>query len=186
MSWDTFIASTKHKPPHELLVRARQLVSAGRALDLGAGGLRDTRYLASEGFSVTAVDADTSFLNSPHESDVTLVNGRVEDFNLKPRSYILINAQYVLPFVSGLPEVVGRIHDALVPGGVFTGQLFGANDSWNDGTKEHVMFHTTEQAHELLSGFDIVHFEEREWDGKTALGVPKHWHIYEFILRRAG
>lgn len=32
--------------------------------------------------------------------------------------------------------------------------------------------------------FDIIHFNEVEKDGKTALGNMKHWHIYNVIAKK--
>ena len=54
--WGRFYTYTKDSPPWPLLVRAASLVPRnGRALDLGAGAGRDTRYLLEQGFRVTAV-----------------------------------------------------------------------------------------------------------------------------------
>jgi hypothetical protein len=36
----------------------------------------------------------------------------------------------------------------------------------------------------LIAGLELERFEEREWDGETALGEPKHWHIFEVVARR--
>jgi len=37
---------------------------------------------------------------------------------------------------------------------------------------------------ELFKNFDIIHFKEIEEDKKTALGVMKHWHIYDVIAKK--
>ena len=37
---------------------------------------------------------------------------------------------------------------------------------------------------ELLKNFDIINFKEKEEDKKTALGVKKHWHIYDVIAKK--
>lgn len=37
---------------------------------------------------------------------------------------------------------------------------------------------------ELFKDFDIIHFKEIEEDKKTALGVEKHWHIYDVIAKK--
>jgi hypothetical protein len=31
---------------------------------------------------------------------------------------------------------------------------------------------------------DIVLFDEKEFDGKTADGSPKHWHVFDIIARK--
>ena len=37
---------------------------------------------------------------------------------------------------------------------------------------------------ELFKNFDIINFKEKEEDKKTALGVKKHWHIYDVIAKK--
>ena len=59
IDWETFYSLTKDSPPWPSLVRVVSLLpQKGRALDLGAGAGRDTRYLLEQGFQVTAVDRD--------------------------------------------------------------------------------------------------------------------------------
>jgi hypothetical protein len=45
-------------------------------------------------------------------------------------------------------------------------------------------FHTKEQAEGLFSDFSIIVFEEKERNGKTANGQPKHWHLFNVIARK--
>jgi hypothetical protein len=47
-----------------------------------------------------------------------------------------------------------RIGQALAPGGVFAGQLFGIRDSWADDPD--MTFHTRRQVEVLLDGLDIL------------------------------
>ena len=72
-----------------------------------------------------------------------------------------------------------RIVDALRPGGRFCGQLFGDRDEW--ATEDDMTFQTREEAECLLSGFELERFDEVEEDGKTALGQPKHWHMFNIV-----
>lgn len=68
--------------------------------------------------------------------------------------------------------------------GYFTGNFFGLNDSWTKIEKEMV-FLSKEQILDLFKDFfEILHFNEFENDGKTALGKMKHWHIYNVIAKR--
>jgi len=71
----------------------------GRALDLGAGAGRDTRYLLQQGFHVTAVDNDpqaVAMLRSFPEEKLQVVQAAFEDVAFE--TYDLINAQFALPF----------------------------------------------------------------------------------------
>ena len=36
----------------------------------------------------------------------------------------------------------------------------------------------------LFSSFEIINFKEVEKNGKTALGVEKHWHVFNVIAKK--
>jgi tellurite methyltransferase len=184
--WETFYSLTKDRPPWPLLVRAASLLPRkGRALDLGAGAGRDTRYLLEQGFQVTAVDSDphaVAMLKSLQEGDLRVVQATFEEFAFE--TYDLINAHFALPFVSPrrFREVFKRVKRALKPGGMFVGQFFGIHDQWN--TPEHeITFLTREQAEEVLQDLDILELNEEEVDGHVADGSSKHWHTFHIIAR---
>lgn len=186
-NWEEFYQLTKTNPPWPRLVRAVSLLGhAGEALDLGCGGGRDTRYLVAQGFEVTAVDSEAASLAAladlPRER-LHLVQSTFEDFSFM--SYDLINAHFALPFTqkAQFSAVFARLKATLKPGGVFVGQFFGINDTWN--TPETTMtFLTQEQAHAELAGLEIVEFEEEDQDGTTARGEAKHWHVYHIVARQ--
>ena len=188
LNWEEFCGITKNNPPWPRLVRAVSLLGhTGEALDLGSGGGRDTRYLLAQGFQVTAVDNEAASLAAladlPRER-LRLVQSTFEDFSFT--SYDLINAHFALPFTKKeqFSAVFARLKAALKPGGVFVGQFFGVNDTWN--TPETTMtFLTHEQAHAQLADLEIVEFEEEDKDGMTARGDAKHWHVYHIIAHRA-
>lgn len=186
LNWEEFSHITKNNPPWPRLVRAVSLLGhTGEALDLGCGGGRDTRYLLAHGFQVTAVDNEAASLAAladlPREH-LHLVQSTFEDFSFT--SYDLINAHFALPFTQKeqFSAVFARLKAALKPGGIFVGQFFGINDTWN--TPETTMtFFTREQAHTQLAGLEIVEFEEEDRDGTTARGDAKHWHVYHIVAR---
>lgn len=185
--WETFYRFTNDSPPWPLIVRAVSLLPhKGRALDLGAGAGRDTRYLVQQGFQVTAVDSDphaVDILRSFQEGNVQVVQASFEEFAFE--TYDLINAQFALPFVPQrwFREVFARVKRALNPGGMFVGQFFGIHDQWN--TPEHDMtFLTREQAEAFLQDLDIIELKEEDMDGHTADGSPKHWHTFHIIARK--
>src|SRR5260370_30475863 len=86
--WETFYRFTNDSPPWPLIVRAVSLLPhKGRALDLGAGAGRDTRYLVQQGFQVTAVDSDphaVDILRSFQEGNVQVVQASFEDLRSRP------------------------------------------------------------------------------------------------------
>lgn len=187
--WARFYDFTKGSPPWPLLVRAASLApSKGRALDLGAGAGRDTRYLLEQGFQVTAVDAEprsVALLSALPQTRLRVVQSSFEDFTFDVAAYDLISAQFALPFIprDRFADVFARLKAALVPGGVFAGQFFGVNDEWNTPERD-MTFLTRAEAEALLSDLETVELSEEDADGHTADGSPKHWHIFHILARR--
>jgi len=185
--WGRFYGFTKDSPPWPLLVRAASLgPRSGRALDLGAGAGRDTRYLLEQGFEVTAVDAEprsVALLSALPQSRLSIVQSSFEDFAFA--TYDLISAQFALPFIprDRFTDVFARLKAALAPGGVFAGQFFGVHDQWN--TPERAMtFLTRAEAEALLGDLETIEFTEEDADGRIADGSPKHWHVFHILVRR--
>ena len=67
-------------------------------------------------------------------------------------------------------------------GGWFAGHFFGVRDEWVGSTD--MTFHTASQVKALLRAFEVEFFEEKEWDGKTASGKGKHWHVLSVVARK--
>jgi tellurite methyltransferase len=44
-----------------------------------------------------------------------------------------------------------------------------------------VSFQTRQDAEELVRGLDVEHFDEVEEEGETAVGDPKHWHLFHVV-----
>jgi tellurite methyltransferase len=178
--FDRFLEKHKDAEPREYLVRAIEHIKhRGTALDIGAGTLRDTKLLLSEGFEkVIAIDAHerlqqfSSAIDNP-KLETHIV--RFNDFTYEPGAYDLVNAQYSLPFMrktlfeGKIKEIIASIK----PDGVFVGTFFGLNDQTNTPEYKLDLFHTEEQIREIFSGFTILELYEKErevgssCDGKT-------------------
>ena len=69
--------------------------------------------------------------------------------------------------------VFAALLGSVKPAGLFTGQLFGLNDSWN--TPESGMnFHSRSDVEQLLRGWTVLDLTEEDRPGKTKLGEDKH------------
>jgi len=185
--------------PHEALLFALERfdVEAGAddgerfAVDLGCGPGRDTAELLRRGWRVLAVDAEAEAiqrllrrgdLGSGGAARLTTQVARFEDARWPEAD--LINSSYALTFCppNQFAAVWHRIVASLRPGGRFSGQLFGDRDGW--ATEPDMSFQTRKDAEALLRGLEVEHFDEVEEDGETAVGDPKHWHLFHVVARK--
>lgn len=123
--WKTHLALTKEAPPSKLLLRALEYVTCNdKAIDIGAGSLRDTRLLLEKGFSVVALDREETLKEYAADLDpakVSTVVGDVAGYEFGDGLYDLVNAMYMLPFVApdNFLNVVTRIKKSLKRGWSF-------------------------------------------------------------------
>lgn len=190
--WGGYHARGRERGPRSLLLRACDLLGAGggrTAVDLGCGSGTDTLALLERGWAVTAVDRDEAGLGLlrkrvPEESagQLTITCGGFADVELPTAA--LVHAGFSLPFCApdDFAVVWKGIREALQPGGVFAGQLFGPRDSWAGSLR--MSFHCAEQVRELLDGAEVLHLGESEWDGASASGA-KHWHVFDVMFRQS-
>jgi tellurite methyltransferase len=187
--WAKFYSHTRERPPWPRMIRAASLVTGGkRALDLGCGAGRDTRYLLQQGFQVTAMDADANampILATFPQERLRAVQSSFVDFAFE--HYDLINAHFSLPFLprEQFYAVFEKVQQALNPGGIFVGQFFGVHDQWNTPERAGtITFLTREEALQALEGLEVIEFEEEDVDSVVADGSPKHWHVFHIIARQ--
>lgn len=186
-NWEQYYKNTEERPPRKLLVEAMPHVSEKDfALDLGAGALKDSKYLIDNGFNkVIAVDSEKTVAEqNPENNNIEVVIASFESFSFPQNKFDLVNAQYSLPFTSRdkFYDVFRSTIDSLKENGIFVGQFFGEKDDWNKNTK--MTFLTKEEIDKLFDDMEIINLEEKESDGKTAAGEDKHWHIFDFIVKK--
>lgn len=192
--WNEYYAATETRPPRETLLKALECVPRdGRAIDLGCGCGHDTIAMLEHGLRVTAIDAtQEATARTVRAAQQQHLNERLQTFTrpferVEFGTYHLINASFSLPFCAfqEFPALWGRIRAALLPGGVFSGQLFGDHDQWvKEPTHNVQVFLSRAQVDELTAGLERLHFEEFEGDGKTATGKPRYWHVFHMVLRQ--
>ncbi|MFN8484507.1 MAG: class I SAM-dependent methyltransferase [Anaerolineae bacterium] len=195
--WVRFYKASEGTPAWPALVTTLEHVEAetpgieGRfVIDLGCGAGRDTLELLRRGWRVLAIDKQPEAIEHIERATPPELRGRLEgrvaafeEITALPEAD-LINAAFALPFCR--PEHFAALWAAIVaalpPGARFVGQLFGDRDEYaGDPT---MTFQTAQQVQELLSPFEIEHLKEREEDGKTRLGEPKHWHVFSIVARK--
>jgi SAM-dependent methyltransferase len=191
--WAGYYAWSSGREPRPLLLAAcqEQGDGAGRmAIDLGCGEGTDVLELLDRGWTVTAVDAEPAGLASLRArvpaaaaERIQIVCGSFARVDV-PRA-CLIHAGFSLPFCppAEFPAAWAHIRRALMPGGIFAGQLFGTRDSWADDPG--MTFHTRQGVQALLVGLQIVRLDETERDGQAFSG-PKHWHTFDVLARNPG
>lgn len=184
----SYYENTHNAPPSDLLKQALKSIKSDTktALDLGCGAGRDTRLLLDKDFTVTAIDIDQNaakyMRKLPHQDRLHFVCGSFGNFQFQ--KYDLINARYSLPFSppGAFPEVFEKIKTALVPGGIFIGQLFGVEDEWNT-LDSNMTFHDLDEAKSLLADLKVLVLKETNEAMQLADGTTKHCHVFNIIAQ---
>lgn len=193
--WTTFFDNVVDPPMRVTLERALAHLGRGdgrQAVDLGCGTGNDTVHMLKAGFKVLAIDQSAEGLkrlenreNLPHPENLDTCQARFQDLDL-PQHCDFINASLALPFCppEDLQTLWQKIFDALKPGGIFAGHLFGVDDSWNHKVLD-MSFFSRAEVEEMIKPFSqTLFFKEDEYDGRDAHGRPKHWHGFSLVLQK--
>lgn len=185
----SYITLRSLPPPNPLLVELLEQaqLSGGRALDVGAGPLGDTRLLLARGYKVDAVDPDPAFPAAAEKIDdarLCAVHTDIRRFCVPARTYDLIVSFHVLPFlpVPDLPVVARSLARGLRAGGVLCCTMFGPRDSWARYRRRSLTFLTEPEFLGLFGHLRAAYHGEREYDGRDATGRLKHWHVLAAVL----
>ena len=192
--WTDFLEATTSRGPLEYFHSAMAFVDghkgAGRqAIDLGCGGGADTRLLLARGWRVFAVDAEPRALllleeatPEHHRDRLDIAIGQFHEVDLPQAD--LVYAQFSLPFAGGhVDESVDKALAAIVPGGAFVGQFFGANDDWADDAG--VAWADRAWVDRTFSDFTELDVDERDHRGPYGThGATKRWHFFHVRARR--
>lgn len=156
----------------------------GEALDLGAGNLRDSTFLLSQGFeSVTAVDWMP--MPEPPEGVVTR-REKLQDYVPLPNTYDFACCVNVLFFLKPdeTARTIARTYNGLKDGGIFVLNLLGDLDEWVVHRKSGTYGYSFKEIEALFSGLDVIASRHARFKGRTALGSSKDWDIWERIIRK--
>lgn len=187
--WSAYYDATRDGDHFKLLDDALALHEGDSfaALDVGAGALRNTRFLLARGYQVDALDSspllarEAERLNDPR---VSAYNQAYDNFTYPADHYGLIVAASALTF--NPPQtfwvVLRNLRDSLAPGGVLCANFSGRRDEWaGDPSKSFV---TAEELQAAFDGMRIVVCDEWECDTKMAVGGTKHSHIVDIIVQK--
>ncbi len=188
INWEAYFRAMPAMPVHPLLERSEPYLTGGMAVDLGCGAGQAAAFLTGHGYRVLAVDNDPRAIALTQDRceglPVELLEKDIRELDM-PRCE-LVHCGFVLFFLSPeeSQEVLARVCAAILPGGVFIGQFLGPNDTWVGDADQPLTSHSKAEIELLLTGFEFLHFEEVERDGKTAWGEHKHWHVTHVIAKR--
>tara|TARA_Y100001951_G_scaffold3235_1_gene2197 strand:- start:609 stop:1181 length:573 start_codon:yes stop_codon:yes gene_type:complete len=188
---DRFLEATQGAPEHPSLRKVLDLWRGppGQALDLGCGAGRDSLALLRAGWEVVAIDQSADALEvlrvQAGPSLSSKLTTRCQPFEDETSLQIadLVNASFALPFCKpqAFNDLWARITQCLRQDGLFAGHFFGPHDSW--AAKDYTI-HSREQLLRQFESWTLLELNEFEFDGKTAVGHSKHWHLFEVIARR--
>jgi tellurite methyltransferase len=179
---------TKHQRSLEGAVRNYVSKQTGEALDIGAGNLRDTKYLLQEGFRVTAVDPEPASEERARElsnENLTFIKEKIGGVELPRERFDIVSAQGILFHFpkERLELVIKQISTSLVKDGILSANFLGPNDSWNTPTS-NAAFLDKDQLALLLHDFEILQLNEKEEDKESGIDTLKHWHWMQVIARK--
>ena len=193
--WLAYFKATENDPPKKTTLAAVDYFKANHihpriAIDLGCGDGHETVFILDQAEQVHAIDQSKegltrlkARLTPAQASRVTVQRVSFERVDF-PGEADWINASFSLPFCppDHFNEFWTKLVAALKTGGILSGQLFGDRATWKDRPLITTLPLKTVQA--LLEPFDILTFEETEYDGRIATGAQNHWHVFHFVARK--
>lgn len=160
----------------------------GKAIDLGCGTGRDSKFLLKNGWNVTAVDSNNvekffENLTSDEKSRFKFVQNTFEEFLFVPCDLVVANYSIWFCDKDYFKNLWEDIIKNLRKDGYFVGTFLGPNDSW---AKEMTRYsvHSKNNVEALFEDFEIIFFKEVDADGTTATGKNKHWNTFTVIAKK--
>lgn len=195
--WMDYNAGQGARDVRPLLLDALALTGPGdgrRAVDLGCGLGRETDALLRAGWRVHAVDfapnTEENLRATTREADRERLTVQVRGFaelDALPAAE-LVYAGFSIPYVprAVFDRLIGVVRSAVLPGGLFAANLLGVRDGYRAEHAEEFTFLEEDEVRSLLfPGWEIVHLDIEDYDGKAYSG-PHHWHLFHLIVRRPG
>jgi SAM-dependent methyltransferase len=186
--WREYYAQALRRRHAVRTEQAVELNSSGfkSAIDCGCGSGSDIHYLSQQGYRVNGFDNNADAIEICRErfgNDVMvdIACCSFEDYDYSDCGLVLAHSSLFFSDSERFPETWKKMIRALQPGGVFSGDFMGPKDDWVSSPRHQINAMTEQQVKGLFEQFDLVHFNERDEPGQTALGYPKHWHIFSVL-----
>ncbi|WP_294957005.1 methyltransferase domain-containing protein [Sulfurovum sp.] len=159
--WDAkYISNPIPDKPVAFITQYAKSAAGSQALDIACGMGRNSKYLASEGFEVDALDISSVAIESlrgirhiyPKEVDLDVCEFPVETYDLIICTYFLKRALF--------PQII----KALKPGGIFLYQTFVYHpDNERNPSNRSFLLEEGELEAAFAHDLDIIHLREY-WD----------------------
>jgi SAM-dependent methyltransferase len=146
------------------------------ALDLGAGNLRDSKYLLAQGFE-TVIAVDTC------EQSIDFVIPGI-DLRIMPIQYFKGESESIdfaiscntLFFLRSeeIKYIFKEVYKCLKVGGVFACNVLAPDDAWVKEGKSGVYALKKKRIEDFCACFTKFEIREKRRDGETSAGTPAH------------
>ena len=154
-----------------------------RALSLGSGAGKEAIDLLKYKWDVTCVDIEPYSeiaIKSQTKKKFKFQNVSFEDIEFDGK-YSYVSAYNALPFGDKkyLREIVDKIYEHLVKGGVFVLTLFSNKHTFVKNKKCYGV--TEDYITKLFKNYDNIWCEKKEYDLQQKFGIV-HWSSYNIIV----
>ncbi|HEY1041403.1 MAG TPA: class I SAM-dependent methyltransferase [Candidatus Paceibacterota bacterium] len=194
LEWQEYYEKSKQLKPRWTLVQALEFVTnRDSALDIGAGSLKDAKYLLQENFNhVTALDVEPvaqKDADALPSDKFNYIITPVESYDFPKNEYDFVSAQSVLPFLTNeeVSQVLENIMQSLKPDGILNGQIFGENEYWEKFSHPVQSIYTKEEAENLITslGGEVILFREVDRQEPNVHGSLRRFHYFNFIIKKS-
>lgn len=193
----TFAQATQDRGAYQLLIDAykNKLIpdSAKNAIDIGAGSLRHSTYLAKHKIYVTAIDKDASIkkyynrLSEDVKKYINPLNVNIKDYIVNNQEqFDVVIAIHSLPFLGriGMMNFLKHLPHLLNNQGIFIATFWGNKDDWS--MSDTICTLKKGELVSALGSFDILSTREKYFEGSTTSGKEKVWHIFDIVAQKKG
>lgn len=143
-------------------------LTPGRAADLGAGGGRNSIWLARQGWRVTAVDLSSEALGELRRAaadqrlDIVTVEADVHDFLARDGQLDLVVIANVHPLPGERARLLEEAAAALAPGGHLFVTGHHVSSLGRAGPPDPRRLYTEDALRDAFPGLEVLRLEERE------------------------